>query len=116
MLHIYCSVFIFAIFKKINYYECGGIIMLKNQLLDVLRKLGNLSLSGDVVQVKVLSDITVSDNENSIIIIGTGLNEYEEEVKNDSFSIDLNSIDYIRSYLDEIELHTNKGLILIEEF
>jgi hypothetical protein len=90
--------------------------MRKNQLLNLLRGKRNLSLSGDT-DLKVLSDIHVKDSENKIFIIGTGLNEYEEEIS-DSFIIDLNSIDYISdSFFDNIELHTRNGkLILIEGF
>ncbi len=89
--------------------------MLKNQLVNLLKSVVNLSLSGNVEEIKVLSDITVKDSENTIFIMGTGLNEYEE-VLNDSYSIDLNTVIGITTSCGDIELHTTDGLILLSAF
>lgn len=97
----------------------GHIIMLQEQreLLTILKDFSSLSTAGNCIS-KILDNISVKVKGNIIKIIGIGIDENEQEVENDSFTIDMNNIKsfeekYIGNDERRVNLYTKDNRFII---
>lgn len=90
--------------------------MLKN-LVSVLKNMSSLSISGDVQDIKVLSNVKVTEDAENIIVLGVN-----EELEEDYFIIAANNIidvqtDELDDYFMDIDIYSGDGSRLcIESF
>lgn len=92
---------------------------MNKNLLTILETFKNLTVAGEVDEIKVITNINVTNANDEIIITGLGLDEEENDIENDRFVLKTCNIaklidNNLGEFLHRVDITTkdNKTIIL----